>query len=296
MRLIKWFLGSAIVVLLCIGLQRFCYKRTGGFAFYKICSALQTDPRWEIPPLSSKERETLEHIFERPFYYLGKGAQAYVFASEEGNHVIKFCRFDHLRPPLWWISSILPFAWERARLERLVHKRGRLEQELDSYKIAFTDMKEETGLIYIHLNKGSEWKRKITLYDKGGVSHSVDLDQMEFLVQKKASLVYPTLAQLMQEGNETLARSHIASLIDLLRSRCTLGIFDKDPDLITNFGFIQGKAVQIDVGRFLLREEMQTPLEIHEELVRITRRFRNWLEEEYPSLAPYLEETLGSHV
>ncbi len=296
MRLIKWFLGGVIASLLCIGLQRFCYKRTGGFAFYKICSALVADPRWDIPTLSSEERKTLEHIFERPFYYLGKGAQAYVFASEEGNHVIKFCRFDHLRPPLWWISSILPFSWERARLDRLVHKRGRLEQELDSYKIAFTEMKEETGLVYVHLNKGSEWKRKITLYDKGGVAHSVPLDQMEFLVQKKATLVYPTLAQLMQEENEALARSHIASLISLLRSRCTLGIFDKDPDLITNFGFIGGQAVQIDVGRFLLREEMQTPLEIHEELVRITRRFRNWLEQEYPSLASYLEETLDPHV
>lgn len=277
-----------LAALICIGLQRFCYKKTDGFALYKVLSSLTPDPRWDLPALSSEEKGDLESLFDQPFYYLGKGAQAYVFASQDGSAVIKFCRFDHLRPPLLFAHCIFPFIYEKSRIERMVHKRGRLEQEFGSYKIAFEEMKQQTGLIYLHLNKGSLWNKVITIYDKIGVAHKLPLDQMEFIIQKKATLVYPTISHLMETGADLAAQKAITRLVNLLKERCAKGIFDKDPDLITNFGFLDEQPLQIDIGRFLWRDHPPQETEIREEILRITDPFKRWLQQEHPTLAPYL--------
>ena len=169
-----------LTLLISFLLQRFCYKKTDGFALYKVLSSLTPNSAWQLPPLAEEEKKNLETLFDQPFYYLGKGAQAYVFASEDGQSVIKFCRFDHLRPSLFFANCIFPFVYEKTRIEKMWQKRGRLEMEFGSYKIAFEQMKEETGLIYLHLNKTYTFRnKKITFYDKIGVAHKLDLDQME---------------------------------------------------------------------------------------------------------------------
>src|SRR5580700_10710555 len=100
-------LKMIVVLLTCILLKKFCYKQTDGFALYKICSSLSYCPEWEIsnPLLQDSGITTL---FDQPFYYLAKGAQAYVFASRDGKTVIKFFRLYHLRPPLWLSALQLP--------------------------------------------------------------------------------------------------------------------------------------------------------------------------------------------
>jgi len=293
-RLGKILLWCCLAALISFALQRFCYKRTEGFALYKIFSSLTPNPEWELPSPSDEELSTLQNLFNQPFYYLGKGAQAYVFSSQDGSAVIKLCRFDHLRPPFWFTNCLIPFAYERERIERILHKRGRLEQEFGSYKIAFEEMRQETGLIYLHLNKTSFWNKTITLYDKSKVVHKLNLDQIEFIVQKKATLVYPTLSELMQTQGEDATKAAIAHLVKLLAQRCTKGIFDKDPDLATNFGFLGNMAVQIDIGRFLLKETSPPLAEIREEMWRITHPLHQWLEKEYPSLASYLSEEIAT--
>ncbi len=145
-------------------------------------------------------------------------------------------------------------------------------------------MREETGLLYLHLNKTSDLKRKLVIRDKLNIAHELDLDQMEFLVQRKATLVYPHIETLIQKGELTAAKMAITNLVSLLHDRYKKGIFDKDPDLNTNFGFIGTCALQIDIGRF--REGGGR--EDRDEILRITDNFRQWLDLRSPELSSHL--------
>ncbi len=268
-------IASAILI------KQFCYHKTDGFAVQKIRSNLPFHPEWETEAI---EPEHIQ-IFSQPFYYLAKGAQSYVFASEDGQTVIKFFRIYHLSPPFWITAFAFPLPCMPYKIRKILDKRQELEKDFQSYKIAYDEMKEETGLVYLHLNKTNTLKQSVTIYDKLGIAHQLPLDEMEFLVQKRATLVFPAIDQLMKTEGIDAAKEAISALVKLLALRCSKGIFDKDPDLNTNFGFLGRIPVQIDIGRFRKQEEKNLD---REEIARITDNFRQWLDCHYPPLSQHL--------
>ena len=270
-------------LLACVLLKKFCYSKTDGFALTKISSPLSYCSEWETP--SSRYNEEVAALLDQPYYYLAKGAQSYVFRSQDDKTVIKFFRIYHLRPPAWLMALSLPLPLQPYKVHKMIQKRMELDKDFQSYQIAFQEMKEETGLLYLHLNKTGHLKKTLTIYDKLGIAHELDLDQMHFLVQKKASLVYPRIAQMVQDEGMEAAKEAITGLVKLLVSRCEKGIFDKDPDLNTNFGFIHNIPVQIDIGRFRKEQEQK---EYRDEVMRITDNFRQWLDANYPPLSEHL--------
>jgi hypothetical protein len=287
-RLFKSALTLLAAVLFGVIAKQFCYKKTDGFALCKILSSLSFNEEWvpTSPPIV--EQAELFHIFNQPFHYLAKGAQSYVFASEDGQTVIKFFRIYHLRPPVWLTALSLPPALQPFKVGKMIAKRRELNKDFLSYKLAFEEMREETGLIYLHLNKTDHLKQRLKIYDKIGIGYELDLDTMEFLVQKRATLVYPAIDALMRSEGLHAAKGAISSLVALLRARCEKGIFDKDPDLNTNFGFLAKCAVQIDIGRFDRMRGGTSPAKHRDEILRITDHFRQWLDVKYPALSEHL--------
>ena len=267
--------------------KQFCYKKTDGFAHYKILSDLAFNPEW-VPRNSAEEPADLQKILDQPFYYLAKGAQSYVFASEDGETVIKFFRIYHMSPPLWMKALSFPHLLQPLKIGKIIAKKNELNKDFQSYKIAFEEMKEETGLLYLHLNKTSHLGKKLRIYDKIGVAYDLDMDKMEFLVQKKAKLVFPAIDSLIKTEGLDAAKEATRALVQLLLSRCQKGIFDKDPDLNTNFGFLDKRPIQIDIGRFCHEVEPKTASMHAQEILRITDNFRQWLEANHPPLAEYL--------
>ncbi len=284
---------SLLIALIGVGgilAKQFCYKKTDGFALYKVLSSLAYNPAWDVGP---QDPPALSKIFDQPFHYLAKGAQSYVFVSEDGETVIKFFRIYHLQPPLWLTSLAFPLPLQPFKLSKMIAKAEELDKDFQSYKIAYEEMKEETGLLYLHLNKTSHLKKTLTLYDKIGVVYHLDLDQMEFLVQRRATLVYPAIDALAKTEGTEAAKEAITSLVNLLMQRCKKGIFDKDPDLNTNFGFIGKTPLQIDIGRYRLATARQDPAIYRDEIVRITDNFRQWLDQSYPPLSEHLLEEIN---
>ena len=286
-KLLKNILTACGIVLSAVLLKQFCYSKTDGFALYKICSSLSFHPEWETHSIPDHEQELLQ-ILDQPFYYLAKGAQSYVFASADGQTVIKFFRLYHLMPPTWLTSLSFPLPLMPYKLRKIIDKRQELSKDFDSYKIAFEEMKEETGLLYLHLNKTAHLKKQLKIYDKIGIAYKLNLDQMEFLVQKKAVLVYPSIELLMKSQGEGAAKEAISALVQLLLQRSKKGIFDKDPDLNTNFGFLNKTPVQIDIGRFRMQDEQKSPEVYRDEIIRITDNMRQWLDRNYPPLSEHL--------
>lgn len=275
-------------ILAIVLVKQFCHSKTDGFALYKIRSSMSFHEEWETKAISLAEQKELSNILDQPFYYLAKGAQSYVFISADGKSVVKFFRLYHLSPPLWVTSLSFPLPLMPYKIRKIIDKQQELEKDFQSYKIAFEEMKEETGLLYLHLNKTKQLQKQLTIYDKIGIAHKLDLDQMEFLVQKRAILVFPAIEGLMKTEGVDAAKEAISALIKLLVKRCEKGIFDKDPDLNTNFGFLGRTPVQIDIGRYCRQQERKNPEVYCEEITRITDNFRQWLDNRYPPLSEHL--------
>ena len=260
----KTFFKTLLGLALTVAIERLCHRATDSFAEVKIRSNLAYHPEWEPSEYPVLEPE----IFEQPYRYLGKGAQCYAFVSDDGNYVIKFFRHDHLK------------------------KNGKVIRDFASYKIAFEEMRAETGLLYLHLNKTKNVGKTLTLFDKIGVVHHIPLDEMEFLVQRKAELALPTLKKWLDAGEVDKAKEGIAALVSLVRTRCSKGIFDKDPDFRTNFGFTEAGAIQLDAGRFRWDPKEKSREVSDPELRSITKGMQQWLEKDYPALSAYLEQLL----
>ena len=268
--------------------KRFCYKRTEGFSPHKIQSSLPFNSDWEVELLPENERSAVLKTLDQPYFYLAKGAQSFVFVSEDGESVIKFFRLNHLLPPFWVSQLQFPPFLQAFQLRKWLQKREELRKDFQSYVIAYDQLRDETGLLYLHLNKTKHLDKELILYDKLNIAHRICLDDMEFLVQKRAQLVYPAIDALVQKGEISKAKEAISALVRLLAVRCERGIFDKDPDLNTNFGFIGQKPLQIDIGRFRPREEKGTEENYRDEIIRTTDHFRQWLDQSCPPLSEHL--------
>jgi hypothetical protein len=274
----RWILKIALFVVCFYGVARFCKKQTGSFTLSRISSQLKPESRWDTPPLPPHQLADLHQILNQPYTYLNKGAQSFVFASQDGNYVIKFFQHHHMSTPLW-------LQW---RQKTVTKKHGKLCKDFDSYKLAFDILRQETGLLYLHLNKTNYLNKTLDLVDKLGIHHAVPLDQFEFLIQKRAKLVYPALQELMEQGQTENAKEALTNIVRFLAHRSQMGIFDKDPDLNSNFGLIGTEVIQIDIGRY----KRQKPHLDKDEITRITDNLHQWLMIKYPQLDAHLRNQI----
>src|SRR3972149_213211 len=250
---LKSFLKKALKFLLpvlaVLAVTRFCHEKTGKFELYKICSDLPFSKDWDTGCPSKEELANLKTVFNQPFRFIGKGGQAFVFGSDDGKYVIKFFRISRLQAPIWLKAINLPFL-ESYRQRVILEKNGLLQRDFLSYATAWKELREETGMVFCHLNKTDFLSQKLQIYDKIGISYEIDLDRMEFVVQKKADLFFPYLERCLKEENQELIQQALSSFVRLLYTRYQKGIVDNDPNLNINFGFVEGNPIQIDIGRF----------------------------------------------
>jgi hypothetical protein len=283
------FIGKCIIAaVFCIGLHFFCREQTGGFQVHRICSQLTFHPEWEVTPLCPEEQIVVDKTLCQPFYYLGKGGSCYAFVSEDQKCVIKFFKHHHLRS--WLDFFPLPSFLSSYRSQIASEKKQDLQETFNSFKIAYEHLKEETGLLYLHLNKTDHLQKKITLVDKIGIKHVLEADVMEFALQKKADLALPCLAKHIQDNESAIVKACIDAYLQLVISKAKKGVEDKDPALEKNFGFLGTSCIEIDLGAFCIDEKAKDPIFWKKQLVKEAQELKNWLTGNDPSLVPYVEE------
>ncbi len=278
------FLKIFFTLLLFCAFCTLSHHQREGFSIQKIRATADFNPAWEVE--SALSEDELRAIFKQPFYYLGKGAQTYVFASQDGKYVIKFFRYlNKYATPL----EIFPLE----KVQKTAAKRkGKLQKDFNSYKMAFDLLKEETGLVFLHLNQSKNLKTSITLYDKIKFQYKLSLDEMGFILQKKAAPFYPTLTKWIEENKTEEAKRALSALVRLISKRCSMGLFDKDPNLATNFGFLEERPIQFDIGRFKIDETRKNSQTVQEDLARTFRRLQLWLDQRAPELATHLKNEI----
>lgn len=289
-------LTTAGLIVLCIGallcLDRFFLKHNDSFSTRFIYSTLSYNPDWDAAPLLAEEKKLVDQALDQPFFYLGKGGQSFAFISADGNYVLKFCRFPSSLRPLSWLSHF----FSRFTLMRILKtKKGidKLHRTLDSFKLAYEELKEESGLLYLQINTSKNVKKTVLLVDKMGAHHQIPLDTVTFLLQKKATPVYNALDACQKSGDLRGAKNAIVGLIYLIAATAKKGIADHDPVLRKNYGFLTTRAIYIDVGQLRQSPRLKHAEAFKTYLMGRTRSLRKRLETFYPDFLPYYEEEIA---
>lgn len=280
------------------GVGRLYFSLTDGFLVSNIVSALPREPGRETRPLSAGEEEELARALAQPYHYLGKGCQSYVFESEDGRYVVKFFKYQRFRPQAWLkaLSFFPPI--ERLLEEKQVRKQKKLGLFMQAWKVAFDELKEESGLVAVHLNKSDHLRVDFTLYDKLGFKHTVPADSLEFLIQRKADRLIPWIEREMASGASGKVKILLDDLIQTLVAEYRRGLSDNDHALMQNTGVYRERPLHIDVGQFTRNARFADPAVWHQELYNKTYQFRLWLLKAYPQLGEHLtlelQEAIGS--
>ncbi len=286
-----FILGLAFALIL------YCYAEdqlSDGFSINKIIyPQFPSQKKWDISSQTLEEQAFLRIILEQRFKYLGKGSQCYAFLSEDGKYVLKLVKYKHLKLPYFYEQCPLPSMLEPYRQKKIQKRAQRLHATFDSYKIAYESLKEETGIIYLHINPTKHLKTYLLIEDRLGREYRIYLDEMQFLIQHKADLIFPTLCNLMESGKGLLAKQKLDQILDLFLSRCQKGIIDDDPTLNKNSGFALDRAIHIDTGRFRREELIKNKNFYKAHIIRSTLKLRHWLKDNYPELEDYFEERIS---
>ena len=270
--------------------ERFCHKQTRGFTLLKIASdsaMLATD---EIDFWSPEKRSEIDAILTQSFTFLNSGGQCYAFVSQDGKTILKLFKHHHIR--MWNFLNRIPFprlfhASIRTLLEKKIHQSP---QFFESCTIAYEHFRERSALIYLHLNKTRHFKKKLSIIDKLGITHLIDLDTTDFALQKRVELSHNKFKDLIQNHDFDTAKACIDSAIALIIERSQKGIVDRDPNMRRNIGFLGTQAVEIDLGSFTRIAPIEDPDLYQKEVQLRTQKFYRWLSKHEETLAQYLEE------
>jgi hypothetical protein len=272
-------------LLIVVGVERFCHHQTGPFCHYKAVWNREDDPVWKADALSEEEEREVAAALSQPYSYLGNGAETTSFVSSDGKTVLKLFKLHPWRPAFFRdiVRNPRPGMNPLAALNDARTKY--LKRTFGSLKIAYEEMREETGLLYIHLEPTTHYKKKLTFTDKIGVKHEIDLDTTKFALQRRAYPIYPHIAALMEKNDVGAAKKCIDAIVATIEKRIALHLADRDPRIDTNFGVMGERVIEIDIGSF----SKQSPDISREELARKLTLFRSWLCR-YPELERHLNE------
>lgn len=274
--------------------ERFCHSQTGGFTLLNITDPRPNNPRWEVRKPEVKELLRIKKILNQEFTLMFPGGQNYAFLSQDDQYVLKITKHKRMRVPLWAQKLPLPPALEKRREKTKQKKQQLFESTFDSYIIANQYLHEFCGIEYLHLNKTDYLKQKLILVDWLGVKHKIDLDQYEFILQKRCILTHAYIDQLILDHKEQQAKEAILKLVRYVAYRISLGIEDHDICYGTNFGFYQGEPFQLDIGSLRFNPSYLTFDVFKTKIKQSTNNLRQWLSSKHPALVSYLDELTES--
>src|SRR3990167_2646472 len=233
---------------------------TYGFKLEKLQLNLPFSPQWEIEPILSEGE--LKKIFSQTFFFLGKGAQSYVFESEDEQYVLKLFRFDPRKR-----SFTDREKWDMWKEKKAISL-------FTSCKLSWVRAREETALLHLHLNPTSKMLPVLKIKTPLDRTLHLELDQYRFALQKKVVPLEKALDDALTDGTLSLK---LTSLRSLLEGRTEKKIRNRDPSLWRNFGFLGNQAVELDFGNYDDRPDFEDEKIRKKEVDRYLTPLRKWL-------------------
>ncbi|NGX63121.1 MAG: hypothetical protein KR126chlam6_00528 [Candidatus Anoxychlamydiales bacterium] len=288
MKVIKISLRFLLLLTSIAILSKLWIKNTSSFRVDKINPKNFFTNHFDVKLLDD---ENLDPIFNQNYKFLAKGRQSFVFVSADDKYVIKFFRFHRYRLPLF--CSFIKFIPLGNRYSQ------NLQNEIDdcylktmnSYKLVYERLKDQTATIYVHLNKTKNLNKKLKITDKFKNSYVLDLDSMGFVVQKKAQSFEKAL--LDAKSDETRLNSLITAFFDNLDYMYSQNIINKDRHVLQNLGVIDNsKVVEIDIGRLCKKNNFNKE-KVKKEALHYTTYLKKWIAKNVPDALFIVEDQLN---
>ncbi len=270
--------------LLLVRIDRVSFKQNDSFNIRYIQPGLPANAKWNIDPPSEKELGVIDKILDQPFHYLAKGAHSFAFLSEDGQYVIKFHRYPSHMRIMPWANRPFAYHFNQKRIKIKEYNLKKLDYNLSNYKNSFDDLREETGLIYVHTNPTTELNRCATIVDKTGNTYQIPLDRVTFILQHRAHLLYTTLDQLKKQQDIQTSKQVVTAMLQLFVNCCQKGYIDEDPVLRKNYGIIGDRAIHIDIGDMVHREDVKKRENYIPHVKEMTESLRKRIVRDYPYL------------
>lgn len=215
-------------------------------------------------------------ILDQPFSYLDKGRQFYAFESADGKYVLKFIKCQRFN------EFDFPFIKEMRKV-RVKEKQQRLKALFQSCQLSLDPLSDLTGVLFTHLVNKPEVEKKVTLIDRVGFQHVINIDEAPFVLQYRAQKVIPTFENEIGKEYE-----RIDQIIHLFVNRAKRFVIDTDGGIFVrdNIGFLGERAVFIDIGTFIKSEQSMTRKQLTEDFEKL-QPFALWLEEKNRAFATY---------
>lgn len=290
---IKKWIAAMILAAALFGLVRVYYYLTDDFRLSNITySNIPYQSAWKVPP-SSEELAQIDRILNQKFYYIGKGAQSYAFASEDQQYVLKFFKFKHLKPN--WLIELLPSIspFNHMKEQNRMRKQRKLSGVFEGYETAYHYNKEGSQLIYLHLTPTDYLKLHTTVLDKMGRAHVIDLDQTIFLLQKKGEPLRDRLKHWLDQGQIDQAKKDLSLIFEMYLKEYQLGIYDRDHGVLQNTGFIGMQPFHMDVGKISKDNRMMNVGEYQKDLELVFWKIDFWIKMHYPQYEATFKDYLA---
>jgi hypothetical protein len=216
--------------------------------------------KWPVVTPTEKP-DGLKKILSQPFTYLGKGRQFYVYASSDGKWVLKFMKCQRMNVSLFYEALPMPDYFNEARIKRLMAKEERVMRIFTSLQLAQNVLSDLTGVYYTHLHSESE-PELVTLRDPLGFESTLDVNKVPFVLQRRAESVFLVLDKLYIENKREALDARLQQLLDLFAELASRNVVDIDDGafLRGNIGFLQDRAIYIDVGTFVATNDAKARL------------------------------------
>ncbi len=250
------------------------------FTVEEISSEISYHSEWETPTLTSEGMQEVKQALGQAYRYLGSGGQCVNFVSADDKYVIKFFKQKKFAVPdgVFWFKQ-----------KKQKRRDERRDKVFSAFQLCFQLVPEETGLLYLHLNPTDHLKTILTLSDDQGKSYVINLDELQFVLQRKVELASHVLAH----RDLPEAKHALDQLLNMYVKFYQKGIRNRDPNFRSNCGFLGTKALLIDVGRVVYSEEIKQPENYKQELLEMTPHFRKYLSHNHPALLEYFDTVIA---
>jgi hypothetical protein len=167
---------------------------------------------------------------------------------------------------------------------------------LESMRIAFEELQNQTGVLAVHLGQSDSSGKKLTLVDAFGCRHCLPLEKTSFVLQTKQPLLMQAFQAALQRGDRIQAQKILDALLDTILERGRKGILNRDRSFLRNYGYDGRKAYQIDIGSFFRLEDLEPSTAFHKSVTDSVDAIKEWMAKTDPEMLLYLNRQLSAAV
>ena len=280
----KIFVNLLILLSSVFALSKSWVKYSNSFRIDKIFKTQEIADYYHVKESSNVD---ISKILDQKFTFLDKGRQSFVFESEDKKYVLKLIRYHRYFKP-FWSDYFNFFSFGRNYTSKIENETQILfDQTMKSYLLAYEHLKEETGTIFVHLNQNTNLKKKLIIFDKFNRQYEIDLNDIGFILQKKADLFIPNIAQM--KDDIFAVKNMLSSFFLNLNSMYEKKIYNDDRHVLNNLGIDGGRVLEFDIGRLKYKEDLLKKEIYAKEIVYYTTYLRKWLSKNIPEALPFFE-------